>query len=114
VTSGKPTKPPTNSRGCRPRTRKHYWCFCNRCEARGYKEPAPQMGVVQCRSHLAENRGRAMATSNPAATATYFEGVCPILPVSNVQKSVDYYRGVLGFKLDWQVTGFASVTRGKC
>ncbi len=55
-----------------------------------------------------------MATSSPAATATYFEGVCPILPVANVQTSIDYYLGVLGFKLDWQVTGFASVTRGKC
>ena len=55
-----------------------------------------------------------MATTNPAASATYFEGVCPILPVASVQTSIDYYRGVLGFKLDWQVTGFASVSRDKC
>jgi predicted lactoylglutathione lyase len=54
-----------------------------------------------------------MTTSNPA-TATYFEGVCPILPVANVQKSIDHYLEKLGFKLDWQATGFASVNRDKC
>lgn len=45
---------------------------------------------------------------------THFEGVTPILPVANLQASIDYYVHVLGFKVDWQVTGFASVSRGRC
>jgi len=47
--------------------------------------------------------------------ATVFEGVTPILRVSNLQASIDYYVKVLGFKVDWQVAGImGSVSRGGC
>ncbi|MGA2902783.1 MAG: VOC family protein [Candidatus Korobacteraceae bacterium] len=35
--------------------------------------------------------------------------------MNNVPTSIDYYVGVLGFKVDWgNATSFASVSRGKC
>ena len=44
-----------------------------------------------------------------------FEGVTPILRVSNVSASVDHYVEVLGFREDWrdENAGFASVSRGR-
>ncbi len=43
-----------------------------------------------------------------------FEGVSPILRVHDVPASVGYYVNILGFKLDWQSPGFASVSRDTC
>lgn len=54
------------------------------------------------------------AVENAGKATTYFECVSPILPVSDVQASVNYYVNVLGFKVDWQTGGFASVSRGHC
>ena len=48
--------------------------------------------------------------------AAPFEGVTPILRVTDIVASVDYYVTSLGFNLNWQdaQVGFASVSRGKC
>jgi catechol 2,3-dioxygenase-like lactoylglutathione lyase family enzyme len=44
-----------------------------------------------------------------------FHAASPILPVSDLARSLDYYVRVLGFTLDWQDdTGSASVTRDAC
>lgn len=43
-----------------------------------------------------------------------FEGVIPILRVRSVAASVEHYVSVLGFKVDWQMEWFASVSRGRC
>jgi len=45
---------------------------------------------------------------------THFEGTTPILPVANMEASLDYYVNVLGFKVNWQAGGFASVSRVRC
>ena len=37
----------------------------------------------------------------------------PILRVSNVRASLDYYLNVLGFKRDWGEEGMVSVSRGR-
>ena len=50
----------------------------------------------------------------PKMTANEFECVTPILRVENVEASVAYYVDVMGFKVDWQVKGFASVGRDRC
>lgn len=55
-----------------------------------------------------------MSTEESTASAVGFEGVCPILRVTNVAKSVDYYIHALGFKIDWQALYFVSVSRGRC
>src|SRR5215471_18015549 len=49
-----------------------------------------------------------------SSTAVGFEGVNPILGVRDVNASIDYYVGKLGFKLDWRGPIFASVSRGDC
>ncbi len=43
-----------------------------------------------------------------------FEGVTPILPVANLEASLDYYVRVLGFEKKWQERWFACVQRGRC
>ena len=43
-----------------------------------------------------------------------FEGVNPILRVSDVKASIAYYTGVLGFEVDWNNAIFAAVSRDKC
>ncbi len=43
-----------------------------------------------------------------------FGGVTPILRVARLAASVEYYVIVLGFKIDFQEPGFASVSRGRC
>jgi catechol 2,3-dioxygenase-like lactoylglutathione lyase family enzyme len=53
-----------------------------------------------------------MVETKPFAVG--FEGVTPVLRVSSVRASIDYYLAKLGFKLDWEQGGFASVTRGQC
>jgi catechol 2,3-dioxygenase-like lactoylglutathione lyase family enzyme len=42
-----------------------------------------------------------------------FEAMQPILPVKNLETSVDYYVNALGFKLDFHES-IASVSRGRC
>jgi predicted enzyme related to lactoylglutathione lyase len=55
-----------------------------------------------------------IAQTSKAAAVT-FEGVTPILRVRSLSASVDYYVGVLGFKVDWQSPGlFGSVSRDRC
>ena len=45
---------------------------------------------------------------------TYFENVCPILRVANLEASIAYYVDVLGFKVNWNAGQMASVGRGRC
>ena len=54
-------------------------------------------------------------TEAQKATATVFGGVTPILCVQKLPASIDYYVGILGFKLDWHEPGvMASVSRDRC
>ena len=46
-----------------------------------------------------------------------FHGVTPVLRVNDLEASLNYYVGVLGFKMDWRDddgNSFASVSRGDC
>lgn len=43
-----------------------------------------------------------------------FEGMNPILRVSDIAASVGYYTQTLGFQVDFQMDQFASVSRDKC
>ena len=52
-----------------------------------------------------------MATS--VVRLTGFGGVNPILRVSDLAVSKDYYTRMLGFKVDFETPGFISVTRGR-
>jgi catechol 2,3-dioxygenase-like lactoylglutathione lyase family enzyme len=53
-------------------------------------------------------------TDTPTVAAANFEGVTPILRVRSLQASIDYYVGVLGFKVDWQHAAIvASVSRNR-
>lgn len=55
-----------------------------------------------------------MTSSKPAPLrAVAFEGSQPILRVSDLDASVEYYVNVLGFKLDFRES-IASVSRGRC
>ncbi len=38
----------------------------------------------------------------------------PILRVTHIAASYEYYTKALGFKIDWQFGGFGSVSRDKC
>ena len=40
-------------------------------------------------------------------------GAVPILRVQNLEASVRHYVAVLGFKINWQAPGMASVSRGR-
>ena len=54
------------------------------------------------------------SAEQPKPTASVFECVNPIFPVENLKVSLDYYVGVLGFKVDWHEPGImASVSRGR-
>ena len=48
----------------------------------------------------------------PAAAPVMFHGTIPILRVERLDRSVDYYLRVLGFKTDWRGDYIASVSRG--
>jgi catechol 2,3-dioxygenase-like lactoylglutathione lyase family enzyme len=50
----------------------------------------------------------------PSKNVTYFEGASPILPVTDLEESLRYYVRTLGFRVNWQEKGFASVSRGRC
>ncbi len=55
------------------------------------------------------------ATESVAASPVTFEGVNPILRVSSLPASLEYYTVTLGFKLEWRAgSGFACVSRGRC
>lgn len=51
---------------------------------------------------------------NTQSQGTDFENVSPIFPVVDLEASLTYYVEVLGFKVNWQVSGFAEVSRGRC
>jgi predicted enzyme related to lactoylglutathione lyase len=52
---------------------------------------------------------------NDADPVSDFHPAAPILRVSDLGVSLDYYGRVLGFALDWRDdTGIASVSRGQC
>ncbi len=40
--------------------------------------------------------------------------ITPIVQVGDLEASIHYYERQLGFSLDWQSPGFASVSRGGC
>lgn len=48
------------------------------------------------------------------AAAIAFGGVTPVLRVSNAAAARDYYVNALGFKVDFDMGFFVSVSRGKC
>jgi catechol 2,3-dioxygenase-like lactoylglutathione lyase family enzyme len=52
--------------------------------------------------------------AEPSKNTTYFENVCPILRVENLEASLRYYVDVLGFKVNWNAGQMASVGRGRC
>lgn len=43
-----------------------------------------------------------------------FGTATPILRIGSLSASIDYYVQILGFKVDWQQSGFASVSRDRC
>jgi catechol 2,3-dioxygenase-like lactoylglutathione lyase family enzyme len=52
-------------------------------------------------------------TATPRTPAR-LEGACPILKVRNLQASIDFYVGVLGFKVNWHHPGvMAGVSRDR-
>jgi catechol 2,3-dioxygenase-like lactoylglutathione lyase family enzyme len=61
-----------------------------------------------------------MSTAAPLAEKkNALNGVTPVLRVSNLAASIDYYTRVLGFQVNWGypeegASFFASVSRGKC
>ena len=56
-----------------------------------------------------------MSTSTVLVSARIaFGGVTPVLRVRNVQASEGYFVNKLGFKVDFRVAGFVSVSRGRC
>jgi len=55
------------------------------------------------------------ATEPPKDAVTLFEGITPILRVGDLAASIQYYVGVLGFKVDWRgEADFASISRDRC
>ena len=57
-------------------------------------------------------------SSDSTKTSTVqFNGVTPVLRVKDLEASLGYYVGVLGFKMNWRDddgNSFASVSRGGC
>ena len=53
--------------------------------------------------------------SNHESAAKRFGGVTPIISVSDVSASLEYYTRILGFNNDWgSGDGFASASRDRC
>jgi catechol 2,3-dioxygenase-like lactoylglutathione lyase family enzyme len=53
----------------------------------------------------------------PTSTPVAFRSVTPVLRVTDLDRSLDYYSRVLGFNQDWKDddgNSFASVSRGHC
>jgi uncharacterized glyoxalase superfamily protein PhnB len=60
-------------------------------------------------------RGVAVGNQNSASiksTALEFGPVTPILRVSNIEASLEYYKRALGFALEWRDGPFGSIRRG--
>jgi predicted enzyme related to lactoylglutathione lyase len=55
-----------------------------------------------------------MSSSPEAKTHVRFEGMNPILRITDVKSSVDYYTRVLGFQVDFSTPIFAAVSRDNC
>ena len=56
-------------------------------------------------------------TDTTKSVRVAFHGVTPVLRVNDLEASLNYYVGVLGFKMNWRDDGgnsFASVSRGNC
>ena len=53
-------------------------------------------------------------TAVPSQKRIEFGGVTPVLRVSNVNLSTDYYVHILGFRINFRTPGFVSVGRGQC
>lgn len=51
-------------------------------------------------------------TAPPSGEAIRFHSAIPILRVRRLLLSLDFYTRVLGFKIDWNISGMASVSRG--
>jgi catechol 2,3-dioxygenase-like lactoylglutathione lyase family enzyme len=45
---------------------------------------------------------------------TSFNGAAPIFRVARLAASLEYYVTVLGFKIDWEESGIAAVSRDRC
>jgi uncharacterized glyoxalase superfamily protein PhnB len=54
------------------------------------------------------------APATPPNTDINFHAATPILRVADLPASLEHYGRVLGFKVDWNAEGMASVTRGQC
>jgi catechol 2,3-dioxygenase-like lactoylglutathione lyase family enzyme len=54
-----------------------------------------------------------MSASETSRRPIHFENSIPILRVRDLAVSLDYYVNVLGFKVDWQTAGMASVSRDR-
>jgi catechol 2,3-dioxygenase-like lactoylglutathione lyase family enzyme len=52
------------------------------------------------------------AATHPPSNA--FGSAHPIFCVASVRASIEYYRNVLGFRVNWDAGGFASVSRDRC
>jgi catechol 2,3-dioxygenase-like lactoylglutathione lyase family enzyme len=52
--------------------------------------------------------------SNPAPPSLSFGRAIPVLRVRDIGRSLNYYLGALGFRIDFQSEGFVSVSRGCC
>ncbi len=53
-----------------------------------------------------------MPAETLTASASFFGGAIPVFRVESVRAAVNYYLGVLGFKLDWDYEGFSPPTHG--
>ena len=56
-------------------------------------------------------------TDTTKSVPVAFHGVTPVLRVNDLEASLNYYVGVLGFKMNWRDddgNSFASVSRGQC
>lgn len=52
--------------------------------------------------------------TEPTISPIHFHAATPILCVGSHAVSLDFYVRALGFKVDWNAEGMASVTRGRC
>ncbi|MCM3871907.1 MAG: VOC family protein [Pyrinomonadaceae bacterium] len=55
-----------------------------------------------------------MSAKEATAAPNVFGGVNPIFRVQDLPASIDYYVNALGFKIDFQEPGIASVSRDRC
>ena len=78
---------------------------------------APVGGVCEPVVVFLLSGGLMSSADAQASMSVAFHGVTPILRVSQLDASLNYYVGVLGFEMDWRNddgNSFASVSRGQC